>query len=89
MKEIKCPECGKVFTIDENSYAAIQKQVRDREFNEELKRQKDSAVQLAEAEKDRVIADLRGQVHQLHAERTSPFARRWIGAETKRRQRIS
>ena len=69
MKEIKCPECGKVFTIDENSYAAIQKQVRDREFNEELKRQKDSAVQLAEAEKDRVIADLRGQVHQLHAEK--------------------
>lgn len=69
MKEIKCPECGKVFTIDENSYAAIQKQVRDREFNEELKRQKDSAVQLAEAEKDRVIADLKGQVHQLHAEK--------------------
>ena len=69
MKEIKCPECGKVFTIDENSYAAIQKQVRDREFNEELKRQRDSAVQLAEAEKDRVIADLKGQVHQLHAEK--------------------
>ena len=69
MKEIKCPECGKVFTIDENSYAAIQKQVRDREFNEELKRQKDSAVQLAEAEKDREIAALQGRLHQLHAEK--------------------
>ena len=69
MKEIKCPECGKVFTIDENSYAAIQKQVRDREFNEELKRQKDSAVQLAEAEKDRVITALQGQLHQLHTEK--------------------
>ena len=69
MKEIKCPECGKVFTIDENSYAAIQKQVRDREFNEELKRQKDSAVQLAEAEKDREIASLQGKLHQLHAEK--------------------
>ena len=69
MKEIKCPECGKVFTIDENSYAAIQKQVRDREFSEELKKQKDSAVQLAEAEKDRVITALQGQLHQLHAEK--------------------
>ena len=69
MKEIKCPECGKVFTIEENSYAAIQKQVRDREFNEELKRQKDSAVQLAEAEKDREITALQGRLHQLHAEK--------------------
>ena len=69
MKEIKCPECGKVFTIDENSYAAIQKQVRDREFNEELKKQTSSAVQLAEAEKDRVITELRGQLHSLHAEK--------------------
>ncbi len=69
MKEIKCPECGKVFTIDENSYAAIQKQVRDREFNEELKRQRDSAVQLAEAEKDREIAALQGRLHQLHTEK--------------------
>ena len=69
MNEIKCPECGKVFTIDENSYAAIRKQVRDREFNEELKKQKDSAVQLAEAEKDRVITALQGQLHQLHTEK--------------------
>ena len=69
MKEIKCPECGKVCTIDENSYAAIQKQVRDREFNEELKKQTSSAVQLAEAEKDRVITELRGQLHSLHAEK--------------------
>ena len=69
MKEIKCPECGKVFSIDENSYAAIQKQVRDREFNEELSRQKETAVQLAEAEKDRIITSLQGQLHQLHTEK--------------------
>ena len=69
MKEIKCPECGKVFTIDENSYAAIQKQVRDREFSEELRRQTGTAVQLAEAEKDKTITALEGKLHQLHAEK--------------------
>ena len=34
--EIKCPNCGKVFTIDEASYAEIQNQVRNNEFNREL-----------------------------------------------------
>ena len=46
MKEIKCPECGKVFSIDENSYAAIQKQVRDKEFNEEIKSGEDKLKRL-------------------------------------------
>lgn len=34
--EIKCPNCGKVFTIDEASYAEIQNQVRNQEFSTEL-----------------------------------------------------
>lgn len=34
--EIKCPNCGKVFTIDEASYAEIQNQVRNKEFSNEL-----------------------------------------------------
>ncbi|MBR6133670.1 MAG: DUF2130 domain-containing protein [Bacilli bacterium] len=38
MNEIKCPNCGKVFQIDENDYASIIKQIRDKEFNEELKK---------------------------------------------------
>ena len=36
MQEIKCPNCGKVFQVDESGYAAIQKQIRDREFEKEL-----------------------------------------------------
>ena len=34
--EIKCPNCGKVFTIDEASYAEILGQVRNKEFTSEL-----------------------------------------------------
>ena len=37
MQEIKCPECGKVFQVDESGYAAIVKQVRDKEFSKEIK----------------------------------------------------
>lgn len=36
MREIKCPHCGKEFTIDEAGYADILNQVRTKEFNEEV-----------------------------------------------------
>ena len=57
MNEIKCPHCGEMFTIDEAGFAAILKQVRDAEFDKEVRRheqlmasEKQQAVQLAVAE---------------------------------------
>ena len=41
-QEIKCPNCGKVFQVDEGGYAAILKQVHDTEFEKEVKRLEDS-----------------------------------------------
>ena len=41
-KKLVCPNCGEPFEIDEKGYAAIAKQVRDREFKEELTRQQAS-----------------------------------------------
>ena len=38
MNQIKCPNCGEVFTIDESNYDSIVKQVRDHQFNEELRK---------------------------------------------------
>ena len=38
MQEIKCPKCGEVFAVDESGYAQIVQQIRDREFEKELKR---------------------------------------------------
>ena len=55
MNEIICPHCHKAFKIDEAGYADILKQVRNHEFEEELKKQesfltkeKENAVLLAE-----------------------------------------
>ena len=38
MQEIKCPNCGKIFQVDESGYAQILKQVRDQEFEKEMAR---------------------------------------------------
>ncbi len=56
MNDIICPNCKKVFKVDEAGFADILKQVRDHQFEEELQKrlnlaekEKDSAVKLAEA----------------------------------------
>lgn len=56
MNEIICPNCKKAFKIDEAGFADILKQVRDQQFEDELKtrlqlaeKEKESAVKLAEA----------------------------------------
>ena len=36
MKELKCPQCGNVFTVDEADYASIVSQVKNAEFHEEV-----------------------------------------------------
>ena len=38
MKELKCPKCGNVFTVDEADYASIVSQVKNAEFEEEVAR---------------------------------------------------
>ena len=38
MKELKCPKCGNLFTIDEADYASIVSQVKNAEFDAEVER---------------------------------------------------
>ena len=38
MQEIKCPKCNQVFQVDDSGYAQIVQQVRDKEFEKEIKR---------------------------------------------------
>ena len=38
MKELKCPKCGSVFTVDEADYASIVSQVKNAEFDAEITR---------------------------------------------------
>ena len=56
MQDIICPNCKKVFKVDEAGFADILKQVRDHKFEEELRerlniaeKEKENAVKLAES----------------------------------------
>ena len=56
MQEIKCPKCGEVFQVDEAGYAAIVKQVRDKEFNKELDERIESAIELAKSKAEKELS---------------------------------
>lgn len=50
MKELKCPHCGKTFTIDEADYAAILAQVKNQEFEDEINRRLEALNEKMKAE---------------------------------------
>lgn len=50
MQELKCPNCGEIFAVDESGYAQIVRQVRDEEFEKELKRREEDFAELKERE---------------------------------------
>lgn len=57
MNDIVCPNCKRTFKVDESGFADILKQVRDQQFESDLReriqiaeREKDNAVRLAEAQ---------------------------------------
>lgn len=71
MQEIKCPKCGEVFQVDESGYAAIVKQVRDKEFSKELQArekqfatEKETAVRLAKLDVKNAMQDEITQLEQ-------------------------
>ncbi len=77
MQEIKCPKCGEVFQVDESGYAAIVKQIRDREFQKEvlereaqykarletMQRENQLNVKNAVTAKEAEIAELKAQIN--------------------------
>ena len=77
MQEIKCPKCGEVFQVDESGYAAIVKQIRDKEFQKEvlereaqykarletMQRENQLNVKNAVTAKEAEIAELKAQIN--------------------------
>lgn len=78
MNEIICPHCHKAFKVDEAGYADILKQVRDKEFDQQLhnrlelaEKEKLSAVELAKSniknDMQKLIADKESDIKELKA----------------------
>jgi len=87
MNEIICPNCKKVFKVDEAGFADILKQVRDHKFEEELKsrltlaeKEKESAVKLAEAHTKNLLqaelAEKDKELAQLKANNSAELAQK-------------
>ncbi len=65
MKEIKCPNCGKVFQVDESGYAQIAQQIRDQEFarelakrEQELSQKREDELKLVRMEQEKINAEV-------------------------------
>ena len=56
MKEIRCPKCGNVITVDDADFAALLSQVRTEEFNTELERRLADFKRIRQAEEERKAA---------------------------------
>ena len=78
MQEIKCPNCGEVFQVDESGYAQILEQVRSKEFDKELARrekeirdanQSEIEILKANSEKElsRALAGKEAEIAELKA----------------------
>ena len=76
MENIKCPHCGEMFTIDESGYAAIVTQIKDKEFDKLVEKNKkeleekqksliDNAVLVSKSEADKKISELKSKIEQL------------------------
>ena len=79
MHEIKCPNCGKTFNLDEAGYAEILNKVRNEAFNKDLnerltlaEQDKKTAIELAESKitgkMEKEAAKKDGEIERLKAE---------------------
>ena len=96
MNEIKCPKCGTVFQISESDYESIVKQIRDHEFESELleredrfKKDIDSAVKLAESNKDIEIQELKLKLSTLEEQTKNKLEREFESELNKKSLEIS
>ena len=81
MQEIKCPNCGEVFQVDESGYAQIAQQVRDKEFEKELARreqalaqQRENALTIARMEQEKAHGEEIAQKEQELTEKDKLIA---------------
>ncbi len=93
MQEMRCPKCGEVFQVDESGYAAIVKQVRDKEFEREVNSEKESAVKIAvmesEAQKNKIIAEHELEIARLKNQLKESESGIALAAENAEREKES
>lgn len=71
MNEIKCPNCGEVFTVNESQYSELLSQVRTAEFDKEIHARIEQALALekqkAQNEQQQVLSQKESEIQELKA----------------------
>lgn len=75
MNEIKCPNCGKVFQVDEAGYAAIVAQVHTEQFDREVSERLQSSQRELEARQQAAMAEEIIRHQQALAQKDQEIAR--------------
>ena len=75
MNEIKCPNCGKVFQVDEAGYAAIVAQVHTEQFDREVSERLQSSRRELEARQQAAMAEETSRHQQALAQKDQEIAR--------------
>ena len=75
MNEIRCPNCGKVFQVDEAGYAAIVAQVHTEQFEKEIADRLKAARRELEAKQQAAAAQEAGRYQQVVAQKDQEIAR--------------
>ena len=84
MPELKCPKCGTTFKVDDTSYADILNQVRNHEFEAELKQRLEQSLRLEKQHHDAEILELKAQLKQSRTEQELAVARATAPIERER-----
>ncbi|MAV12433.1 MAG: hypothetical protein CL861_03100 [Cyanobium sp. MED843] len=91
MHDIICPHCSKAFKVDEAGYANILKQVRDRDFEQQLNKrlalaeqEKRNAIELAMARKQTELQELEAQLRARDVEQELAVKDAVLAAEKQR-----
>lgn len=83
MAELKCPHCGQAFTVDDTELSSIVKQIRDKEFEKDLRErtselekhlQKEHEIELA-AQEDKITLKTKQQYEKEKEELTKEISR--------------
>lgn len=76
MNKLKCPKCGNVFTVDESDYAALLSQVKNNEFETELKRRIDELekTQMARLQAEKNAEQIRQENERMRIEQANNLA---------------
>ena len=92
MQEIKCPNCGEIFALDESGYAQIVRQIRDKEFEKALKQREKDFAEKKESELELAGMRQKEEYEKALSEKESFIQRlkaQISGSETEKKLAIS